>query len=211
MKKNTQLIPAILARDFIDFKNKVKFLESSFDLAQIDVMDGKFVDNKTFYNLEKIKKIKTRLNYELHLMVSNPQAMVKMWYNYNKIKRIIVHFESFKDKNEINFLIRDLQKKKIKFGLAINPETKLAQVLCFLDKIDLLVVMGVTPGWSGQKFQSKVLSKIKKTRKDYPNLDIAVDGGVNEKNMKKIIQTGANVIMSASMVFKNKNINNLKK
>lgn len=197
-----QLVPAILAYNVNDFKEKLSFFEKYFNLIQIDFADGKLVKNKNFYNLDKIKKIRTKANYELHLMVANPKKVIKEWINYKNVKRIIIHYESFqKNKIKIYELIEDIKNKKIEIGIAFNPSTTVSKILEFLHDIDLILVMGVNPGKSGQEFDESSIDKIKIIRKHYPKLNIAVDGGIDEKNVKRILKAGANVIDSASMLL----------
>lgn len=201
-----QLVPTLLVYSFFEFKTKLKLCEPFFSLVQIDIIDGKFTKNKTFFDYEKIKSLKTPLFYELHLMVLNPQKFIKKWENFKKVKRIIFHYESFKNDEEVSRLIGYLKKRKINFGLAVNPETNFSQFKKFLPDINLIFILGVIPGWPGQKFQKKVLKKIKKIKKTYPKIDIEIDGGVNLKNIEKIVKSGVNIVSGASLFFKSKDI-----
>lgn len=199
----TKVVPAILAKSLGEFKDKLAFLSSQgFKVVQIDAMDGKFVKNKTFFDLTKIKTLRTNVEYELHLMVEKPEPIIKKWLSYSKAKRFIIHYEVFhKRKIEIYDIIQEIKAAKKEVGIAINPNTTISKVLEFLPNIDQVLIMGVQPGFSGQKFQDKVLVKISDIRKHYPKLDIAVDGGVSEVTYPKIIKAGANILDVASLVF----------
>lgn len=197
-------IPTILVQDAEEFSERLKFLSLFFQLVQIDCADGKFVKNKTFYNKSKVQSLsrgaasrsagKSKVDYELHLMVKEPLKEIKKWVGFKKVKRIIFHYEAVKEK-EILGIIEYLHKNDIKAGLAINLKTKVEKIIKFLPQLDLLLVMGVNPGWGGQKISLKVVkSKVYKVRKLFPKLDIAVDGGVNLKNARRIIKAGANVL-----------------
>ncbi len=198
----TQIIPAILAKNAQDFEQKLRFVARYTPVVQIDMMDGVFVKNKTFHNLNKIKNMRVPVEYELHMMIQYPEKILDEWLVYSKVKRIIIHYEAFhKRKIEIYDILEKIKKSRKEVGIAINPNTTISKILEFLPNIDQLLVMGVEPGWSGQKFQNKVLEKIKAIRKHYPKLPIAVDGGINEKNYKKIIDAGANILDVASMMY----------
>ena len=182
-------------------------VEPFFDLVQIDCADGRFVGNQTFYNVNEVNEV-IKVNYELHLMILNPLAEIKKWENFKKVRKVFFHYEAVKKEKKILEIIKYLHKKGIKAGLAINPETKAEKIIKFLGKIDVLMLLGVKPGWSGQKFQPKVLNKIKQIRKAFPKIDIEVDGGVNSDNAQEIIKAGAN-ILAAGTLLTNGNINKI--
>lgn len=206
MTKRIKLVPTLLTHSFSEFKDKLKKVEKFFSLVQIDIMDNKFVHNKTYYNLAQIKKIRTPVNYELHLMVKEPFKEIKKWQNFKKVKKIIFHYEAVEDDQQIFDIIKYIKAKRIKVGLAINPETKLIKVEKFLSQIDLLFLLGVKPGWGGQTLKPAVLNKAKQVRKKYPKLDIEIDGGVNINNLAQITRSGINIIAAGTMFFKSKDI-----
>ncbi|MCX6744895.1 MAG: hypothetical protein NTX82_05205 [Candidatus Parcubacteria bacterium] len=204
-----KIVPTILTQDFAEFKMRLKLVESFFKLVQIDCADGKFVKNKTFYHARKVKSLKSKVNYELHLMIKDPLKEIKKWATYRKLRRVIFHYEAVKNSRDILSIIDYLQKKRIKAGLAINPETKIEKVIKLLPLIDRLLIMGVNPGWGGQAIQLKVVKyKVHKVRGLFPKLDIEVDGGVNLENAGQIVKTGANILaigkaLSSDIVIKN--------
>lgn len=201
MAKSIKIVPTLLTHSFLEFKDKIKKVERYFSLVQIDIMDGKFVKNKTFSDLIKIKKIKTPVMYELHLMVKKPLNEIKKWEKYKKVKKIVFHYEAIKNEREIRELIEYLKSKKLNVGLAINPETQLEKIRQFIPKINTLFLLGVVPGWGGQTLKPLVLNKAKFARKKYPKLDIEIDGGVNLENLEKIIDSGVNIIAAGTMIF----------
>jgi ribulose-phosphate 3-epimerase len=190
-----KIVPTILTQNFSDFKKRLKEVEAFFKLVQIDCADGRFVENKTFFDKSKVQSLKSKVNYELHLMVMEPLKEINKWVGFKKIKRVIFHFEAVKNDKEILEIINFLHKKGIRAGLAINPGTKVEKVIKILPLLDLLLVMGVNPGWGGQRISLKVVkSKVYKVRKMFPKLDIEVDGGVNLKNAGQIVKAGANIL-----------------
>jgi len=208
MKKKIQFVPTLLTQSLAEFKVKLEKLDDYFDLIQIDCADGGFVKNSTFYDVNKIKGLIFNADLELHLMVLNPLKEIKKWQNYRKVKKIFFHFEAVKNNKKILGLIDYLKKHKIQAGLAVNPETKLEEFKKFLPILDLVLILGVKPGWGGQKFQPIVLNKIKEIRKLFPKLDIEVDGGVNLGNAREIVQAGANILAAGTLLM-NGNINKI--
>jgi ribulose-phosphate 3-epimerase len=206
INKKIKLVPTLLTHSFAEFKDKLKKIEKYFSLVQIDIMDNKFVKNKTFYDLAKIRTIRTHLNYELHLMIADPFKLIKKWQNLKKVKKIIFHYEAMKNDEAIFDLITYLKKRKFKVGLAINPETKLSQVEKFISKIDVLFLLGVKPGWGGQTLKPSILNKAKQARQKYPKLDIEIDGGVNLNNISKVAKSGVNIIAAGTMIFEAEDI-----
>jgi len=201
-----KIVPAILARDLSDFKGKLSFFAKYFSLIQIDIMDGTLVKNVSFFDVKKMNKIRAKASYELHLMVAKPEKYIAITLRSARYKRFILHYESYQHREaDLYDIIKQIKAHGRKVGLAINPETSVEKVKEFLHLIDVLVVMGVNPGWSGQKFHTSVLKKIKQVRKEYPKLDIAVDGGVTEKNYQSILKAGANILDVASLVLKYQN------
>ncbi|MFC1598895.1 hypothetical protein ACFL2U_02740 [Patescibacteria group bacterium] len=200
--KKIKIVPTLLTHSLAEFKDKLGKSEKYFSLVQIDIMDKKFVDNKTYFDLEHIRKIKSyKGDYELHLMVKNPLAVIKKWERFKKVKKIIFHYEAMKDDTAVFDLIKYLQKKKILAGLAINPETPVNKIIKFLPELDLVFLLGVEPGWGGQLLKSDVLNKAKRIRLQYPKLDIELDGGVNMNNLPRIINSGVNIIAAGSLIY----------
>lgn len=197
-----RIIPAILAKSLPEFKSKALFFKQFFSLVQMDVMDSTMVDNRSFYDLAQIRSLKLGLDFELHLMVSDPMEILEQWLNYPRLKRVIIHLEAFKKKEgDLYGIIKLLKQRKIKVGLAINPETKITSLDHFSRTINFILVMGVHPGRSGQKLIPSTLNKIRETRKRFPKKEIAVDGGVTLGNYKKILQSGATTLDAASMLY----------
>ena len=193
------IIPAILTNNFLDFQQKLKKVENLSSWLQIDVSDGKFTPNKTL-NLQELLPLSFKQNLELHLMVFEPEKYFKPAEKL-KAKRVIVHFEAV-EKN-----INDFLSKKYPFtlGLALNPQTKVEKIFPYLSKINFILILGVTPGAQGQKFQEKVLEKIKKIKNLFPKTTVEVDGGINEKTIQKINQAGADIFVAGSALLRAEN------
>ena len=216
--KKIQISPSILSADFSQLANEIKRLEDGgADMIHVDVMDGHFVPNLTIGPpvIKSLKKHSSIL-FDVHLMISPVHKYIRAYADAGA-DIITIHPEATNDINSSISLIKELNKK---VGVSLNPETKVDIIIEHLDKIDLVLIMSVNPGFGGQKFMPEVLSKIgelKKLRsaKDL-DFDIEIDGGINFENSKIAIQAGANILVSGTTIFKSnngdikKNINLLK-
>jgi len=216
--KKIQISPSILSADFSQLGNEIKRLEEGgADMIHVDVMDGHFVPNLTI-GPPVIKALRNQclLKFDVHLMISPVHKYIEA-YAEAGADIITIHPEATENLEASILKIKQLNKK---VGVSLNPESKIDLIIDFLDKIDLVLIMSVNPGFGGQKFMPEVLEKIKKLRKiqDERNLnfDIEIDGGINFENYKKAIDAGANILVSGTTIFKSndgdikKNINLLK-
>jgi ribulose-phosphate 3-epimerase len=196
-----KIAPSILSADKSDLQRDVNEIEPYSDLLHVDIMDGKFVLPTTF-SAGEIKKVKSRLPKDVHLMVEHPlkEGFIDDFIDAGA-KNITIHEEA---KDDIVKCISYLRKKGIKVGISINPPTPLEKLLPYIDLADMVLIMSVNPGWAGQKFIPDVLEKIRKLRKLKPNLDIEIDGGINKDTIKQAVEAGANVIVAGSAIFSQK-------
>ena len=197
-----QIIPAIIAKNFQEVQDKINKIEPYVEWAQLDVMDGKFVDNFTWGNPADLKNLKTNLNLEVHLMINNPEEVIDDWID-SGVKRIIFHYETTAKHKE---LIEKIKKAGLEVGLAINPETSLEAIDNFIKQLDLVLIMTVNPGFGGQEFLNESVDKIKQLREKYKDVNIEVDGGINLETAPKVIKAGVNILAVGTAIFKSDNI-----
>jgi ribulose-phosphate 3-epimerase len=216
--KKIQISPSILSADFSQLGVEIKRLEKGgADMIHVDVMDGHFVPNLTI-GPPVIKALRKQCNlkFDVHLMISPVHKYIKSYADAGA-DIITIHPEATDNLEASILSIRELNKK---VGVSLNPESKIDLIRNFLDKIDLILIMSVNPGFGGQKFMPEVLEKVRELKKiqNEKNLDfdIEIDGGINFDNCKEVIDAGANILVSGTTVFKSnngdikKNINLLK-
>ena len=205
--KKIQISPSILSADFSQLANEIKRLENGgADMIHVDVMDGHFVPNLTIGPpvIKSLKKHSSIL-FDVHLMISPVHKYIKAYADAGA-DIITIHPEATDDINSSISLIKELNKK---VGVSLNPETKVDIIIEHLDKIDLVLIMSVNPGFGGQKFMPEVLTKVEelknlRTAKDL-DFDIEIDGGINFENSKMAIRAGANILVSGTTIFKSNN------
>lgn len=199
MNKNILVAPSILSADFSCLREEIRSLEDAgADQIHLDVMDGHFVPNITFgpVIVRAIRKL-TYLPLNAHLMITHPSKYIKEFIRAG-CNAIGFHLES--EGNPVS-IIETLHKNDVEAGLVINPETSVDGVIPYINKIDFILVMSVHPGFAAQEFIPDVTDKIKELRRIAPQLNIAVDGGINDKTVDSVIEAGANIIISASFIF----------
>ena len=216
--KKIQISPSILSADFSQLGVEIKKLEEGgADMIHVDVMDGHFVPNLTIGPpVIKALRKKCDLEFDVHLMIAPVHKYIESYADAGA-DIITIHPEATDNLEASILKIRELNKK---VGVSLNPESKIDLIRNFLDKIDLILIMSVNPGFGGQKFMPEVLTKIEKLKEIQKekglNFDIEIDGGINFDNCKIAIEAGANILVSGTTVFKSndgdikKNINLLK-
>ena len=188
----------MIARSKEEFRGIISKVEDDFSMLQLDVMDGEFVKDKSLdFDLELPKGLK----YEAHLMVRDVAGWIEK--HGLEVDRIVFHFEAVEDAREIIKLIRDKGKE---VGIAINPLTEVSEIKPYLELLDMVLVMTVEPGSYGGKFLSETLRKVETLRKLNPDMDIEVDGGINDETIALADVAGANLFIAGSYLQKSKNI-----
>ena len=214
---NQLIAPSILSADFSDLKSDIYMVnDSEADWFHIDIMDGVFVPNISF-GMPVIDYIDSLSNkpLDIHLMISKPERYIERFLDYNT-KVLTVHLEASK---HLHRTIEEIKSRGVMAGVAINPHTDVNHLSEIIKDVDLVCLMSVNPGFSGQKFIENSFSKVKKlknlilTKKS--KCEIQVDGGVNIKNAKELVKNGAEILVAGNYIFKSNNpherINSLKK
>jgi ribulose-phosphate 3-epimerase len=197
--KKIKIAPSLLSADFSNLGEEIKRVEQAgANLIHFDIMDGHFVPNLTMGPaVISALRDKTRLPFDVHLMILSPERYIKQFCSAGA-DSITFHIEAVEDPLRVIKLIRE---EKLKTGVAINPSTEVQRIEQLLDKIDMVVVMTVNPGFSGQKFIQDAVPKIKWLKDRRKELSIEVDGGINSKTIGEVVMAGADIIVAGSAIF----------
>lgn len=201
MNNKVKISPSILASDYANLQSELERISTS-DLIHVDVMDGHFVPNISIGApvTAACKKV-CDVPFDVHLMISNPLDYAE---DFAKAGADIICFHSECDSNTEETINKILSLGK-KAGLAIKPATPIDEVVKYLDKLSMVLVMTVEPGFGGQSFMESTMPKVEAIRKINPDIDIEVDGGINAETIKIAAKAGANVFVAGSAVFKSEN------
>jgi ribulose-phosphate 3-epimerase len=200
--------PSILAADFSKLADEVHAVEAAgADWIHCDIMDGHFVDNISFGPMvvEVVRK-QTKLPLDVHLMIEHADHYVPRFVKAGA-SSITVHVEP-EAKHDVAKTLQQIRDSGCRVGLTLNPATPFQAVEPFLDKIDMLLVMTVHPGFGGQPFRADQMEKVKRAvewnKPRDRKIDIEVDGGINPETARISIQNGANALVAGTSIFRAK-------
>ena len=205
--KRHLIAPSVLAADFSNLQRDIEMInESEADWFHIDIMDGVFVPNISF-GMPVLRDIKkhAKKTLDVHLMIVNPDQYIETFYKLGA-DILTVHLEAC---THMHRTIQAIKATGMKAGIALNPHSSVNQLKDVIKDIDVVCLMSVNPGFGGQSFIENTFDKVKELKdliqSTGSDCQIEIDGGVTNKNAKKLVQAGANILVAGSYVFKNSN------
>ena len=197
-----EIIPSINVSDFDELKKRIKKIEPYAKWAHLDVSDGVFTKHVSWHEPKDLVGFKTKLKLEVHLMIQSPEKEIEEWL-IKPVSRIIFHQEATRDHW---VLIKKIKEAKKEAGIAIKPDTPWLKLFPYLGKVEVLQLLAVSPGPSGQEFSEEVPHKLGHIRSLCKSCIIEVDGGVNKRAAARCIKEGANLLVAGKAIFESKNI-----
>ena len=196
-----KLAPSLLSADFGKLRAEAREVEPLAEYFHIDVMDGHFVPNLTI-GPPVVNSLRNGLNkpFDIHLMIDYPMQYAPR-FSVTSADMITFHLES---KDEPFWVIEEIRRLGCRVGISLRPITPIAAIFPYLDLVDLVLVMSVEPGFGGQAFMPEAVERIEKLKHEIGdrNVMISVDGGINDKNIRLVVDAGAELIVAGSAIFK---------
>lgn len=193
-----ELLPALLVHDETVFFERIQLMESVATTIHLDIMDGVFVPQATWFDADVLRQLKTPLRFELHLMVRDPERIINQTKGISSIIRTLWHVEAETDHHQ---LIQTCRAERQEAGLAISPQTPLERLSPFIRDMDEVLIMGNEPGFSGQNLQPHALERAREVHTSFPFLCLGFDIGVNFQTASLLKQVGVSRFCAASAIF----------
>jgi len=198
-----EIVPAIIGADFKEVARKLAAVEGLVNWAQLDIMDGLFAPSYSWATSDDLKQLHGKIKLEAHLMIEEPEEFIASWSGV--VDRILVHVESAERLEDI---IKRFQTSSTKLGLALLAETSVEALDPYLDRVNHVQLMAIDQiGFHGHPFNDAVINRVKTIREKYPNVIIAVDGGINLTNAPALLAAGVNNLVVGSAIWNSDDIN----
>lgn len=194
-----ELIPAILVQDEKTFRERLRLMEGVAPVIHLDIMDGAFVPNRTWFDEHVLRGLKTPIRIELHLMVMDPGRIIEETSDIEIIQRAIWHVETTIDHAALIKRMHDLKREA---GLAISPKTPIDRLAPHALSLNEILVMGNEPGFSGQELQEPTIARAWEIHGRWPEITLGFDIGVNEETIPKLKPAGVTRFCAAGAIFK---------
>lgn len=197
------IAPSLLSVDIGNIQRDIELLENSVDLFHVDVMDGHFVPNISF-GVPVVQGIRalTAVPLDVHLMIDNPSRFIEPFAKAGS-NILTIHAEA---PDDIGACLKYIRQLGLKSGLALNPDTPPSRIEPFLEDVDMVLQMTVFPGFGGQAMVEQAISNIAVLRSMIGDIDLEVDGGITAENVRRLTDAGANVIVSGSGIFRQRDL-----
>lgn len=197
-----EIIPSINVDNFEEVARRIKLVEPFVDWVHLDVSDGTFTKHISWHNPKDLIGFETSVKIEVHLMINKPEKEIGEWL-MTPASRLIFHQEATKSHD---LIIEKIHEAKKEVGVSVQPDTPWLKLFPYFNKVDLLQILGVSPGPSGQVLSEEAIHKIGHVKHTSHPCIIEVDGGINMENATALLKEGADIIVAGSAIFDSPNI-----
>lgn len=197
---SVKIVPAILTNSVEELNAQLRIARQLTDRVQIDIIDGEYVENSTITPRDIQKPIDAKI--DLHLMVKDVPGYVAQCIGLNPYT-IIFQFDAIKLQRDIIAAIEQIKSAGFRAGIALNPDIEVAMIHKYIPKIDHVLIMGYSAGFTGQKFQRSVIEKVTQVREIRPDIEVGIDGGVNHQSLKVVASGNFDVVNVNTYLFHN--------
>lgn len=195
--KPIKITPSILGIDYGQLNEHLEALAPFSDWFHVDVMDGNFVPNLSIGPMV-VERIKTEVPLDCHMMINHPHKYIEAFAKAGAYS-MTIHAEA---SLHLSADIKKIKDAGCRAAVSINPGTPIDKIAKVIPMLDMVLVMSVVPGFGGQAFMPEVLDKVRWLREHYPNLDIQIDGGINDETAPLAVEAGANILVAGSYILK---------
>jgi len=197
-----EIIPSINVDNFEEVARRIKLVEPFVDWVHLDVSDGTFTKHVSWHNPKDLIGFETSAKIEVHLMINKPEKEIGEWL-MTSASRLIFHQEATKSHD---LIIEKIHEAKKEVGISVQPDTSWLKLFPYFNKVDLLQILGVSPGPSGQVLSEEAIHKIGHVKHTSHPCIIEVDGGINTENALALLKEGADILVAGNAIFNSQNI-----
>jgi ribulose-phosphate 3-epimerase len=194
-----ELLPAILVHDEASFRERLSVVRDLVPVVHLDVMDGAFVSNRTWFDAAVLASLNTPVRFELHLMVQDPERVIEDTAAIPSVIRYLWHQEVAIHHAQLIETVHAMHKEA---GLALNPPTPIDTLVPHIDSLDEILVMGAAPGFSGQTLEPHTIDKARSLHERWPHIPIGFDINVNERTIPALLDAGVTRFCSGGAIFR---------
>jgi ribulose-phosphate 3-epimerase len=193
-----------------EIQRQLNMVDQFAEVVQLDVCDGKFIPTDTMHDPDQLRFLQTSVDFEIHLMIEQPEQFLYRWLIHDNVKRVYIHVEAVKNEEKLHTIVKDMRNASRDVGLCLNIESTVKEIEPLLNAgvIDNVLLMAVHPGKQGQPHHPEVINKFYYIKERYPNVKVGIDGGINPVTAIPFVKGGIDILVAGSFIVKSENPRN---